>query len=635
MYFSRNRLESGPTHHRTAASAEPHHAKRTLRLLSAIALACISAVAFTQSADAAGEQDKEALRLHDQAMDEDYLAVEFAKAEKKLKDALKKCGSDGCTPKVLGKLHIAMGTVHGANNKLDLAKESFVAALKADPQAQLNESFTTPELAKAFAAAQKQVGTSGKTGGDKTGGDKTGGDKTGGDKTGGDKTGGDKTGGGDTGEEPGGKKPAGDLNHTPPAEQTVNTPVPIYIEVPDEVGATKVTLRYKPFGANKWKTIEMQKVGNGYGVEIPCEDVTTTGDVKYFIIAKDDQGDPVGTAGSMKEPYKVPIKNEIEGDAPALPGKKAPEECAAKEDCPPGLPGCPGGKTGPGAKRGEKGWGSSCEQTEECKEGLICLNGTCEEDTGQSGTTGPSTPAKAKKNIVGLWGQLDLLLINSAENVCSGVDPAYVCFYSNKTDQQFYGLPTDQRGTNGIQGGFGVGGGRVMLSYERQLLDNLPLTVGLKLGFAFGGSPSSSTTPFDIGGKNSPHVQANSFLPFHGEARASYYFGPNAFEHRKLRPFVFLGGGLAQVNASVPVGVCDGVDDKGALVTDPSGECKEGKARKLDAYQITGLNFIGLGGGVNYGILPNFGVAFELKVMLMVPTFGVVFAPTVGPIAAF
>ena len=36
------------------------------------------------------------------------------------------------------------------------------------------------------------------------------------------------------------------MSHTPPAEQAVNTPVPIYIEVPEEVGATKVTLRYKP-----------------------------------------------------------------------------------------------------------------------------------------------------------------------------------------------------------------------------------------------------------------------------------------------------------------------------------------------------------------------------------------------------
>jgi hypothetical protein len=617
--------------------------RRALRSLAALTLTSLSFLVAAPDAHAAGEKDKEALKLHDQAMDEDYLAVEFAKAEKKLKDALKKCGADGCTPKVLGKLHIAMGTVHGANNKLDLAKESFVAALKADPEAKLNESLTTPELAKSFAAAQKQVGVTAKPGG----GDKPATpDKP---VAAPDKpvAAPDKP----APEDGGDKKPAGDLSHTPPAEQAVNTPVPIYIEIPEEVGAVKATVRYRPFGGNKWKTLEMQRVGKGYGAEIPCEDVTTTGDIKYFIIAKDDAGDPVGTAGSMKEPYKVPIKNEIEGDEPSLPGKKPPEECAAKEDCPPGLPGCPGGAAGgAGVQRGDKGWGSSCEQTQECKAGLVCLNGSCEEDTGGTGgTTGPTTPGKAKKNIIGLWGQLDLLLITGSEDVCSGSDPSYVCFDPDNGNAQFYGLPTDQKATNGIQGGFSPNpSGRIMLSYDRQLVDSLPLTLGLRIGYAFGGSPSQDTGPSayadEVGEKN-PHAQANPFLPIHAEARATYFFGPNAFEHKKLRPFVFLGGGLAQVNQAVPVSVCDTVTENGELVEESDGDCKpveddkgntrQATARKLDAYQITGLNFIGVGGGLNYGITPNIGVSFELKVMFMVPTFGVVFAPTLGPVFAF
>jgi hypothetical protein len=634
VYSSRNRFERAPI--LDQASDRRTRGRRSLRSLAALVLASASVLAFSSPADAAGEKDKEALKLHDQAMDEDYLAVEFGKAEKKLKDALKKCGADGCTPKVLGKLHVAMGTVHGANNKLDLAQESFITALKADPTATLNESFTTPELAKAFEAARKKAGVTAKpAGGDKPAGT---GDKPAGT---GDKP---PPNTGDT--ETGPKKPAGDLTHAPPAEQVVNTPVPIYIEIPEEVGAVKATLRYKPFGGNKWKTLEMPRAGNGYGAEIPCEDVTTTGDIKYFIIAKDDAGDPVGTAGSMKEPYKVAIRNEIEDEPKPLPGKKAPEECKAKEDCPPGLPGCPGGPAGGGA-RGDKGWGSTCEQSAECKEGLVCLNGTCEEDA-SGGGTGSSKPSTGKKNIVGAWGQLDLLLISGGENVCSGSDQpsSYVCFKSGQ-DEQFYGLPTDQRGTNGIQGGFGVGGARALLSYDRDIVNiagMMNLVVGARVGFAFGGSPSSATAPFQYDASvvdgdgeriRSKHVQANPFLPLHLEARAALFFGANAFEMGKLRPFAFLGGGLAQVNASVPVTVCDRVDEEGDLVTESGGNCKEGEPRKLDAYQITGLNFIGLGGGLNYGIMPNFGVTFELKVMLMMPTFGVVFAPTLGPVFAF
>jgi hypothetical protein len=214
------------THAGGSASSKVPRTLRALRALSALGLAAFSLTALPLPAEAAGEKDKDAMKLHDQAMDEDYLSVEFAKAEKKLKDALKKCGADGCTPKVLGKLHVAMGTVHGANGKMDLAKESFIAALKADPTAALNESLTTPDLAKAFKEAQKAAGVTAKPAGEKPTGEKPTGEKPTGEKPTGETPTGEKP----TGEAPEGpKKPAGDLNHTPPAEQAVNTPVPIYL----------------------------------------------------------------------------------------------------------------------------------------------------------------------------------------------------------------------------------------------------------------------------------------------------------------------------------------------------------------------------------------------------------------------
>lgn len=643
MYLVSLRSDSSSIAGDRIASREaekPVRRRRYLGALAALGLATAAVVAFPSDALAAGEKDKDALKLHDQAMDEDYLAVEFGKAEKKLKDALKKCGADGCTPNVLAKLHIAMGTVHGANNKLDLAKEEFIAALKLDSSVTLNESLTTPELAKAFKEAVKAAGVTVKPAGDKPTGDKPTGDKPTGDKPTKPKPVTD-------GDEPP-KKSAGDLSHTPPAEQLVNTPVPIYIEIPEDVGAAKVSLRYKPFGGTKWKTIPMEPVGDGFGAEIPCEDVTTTGDIKYFIIAKDDAGDPAGTAGSMKEPFKVPIKNEIDGDAPSLPGKKPPEECAAKEDCPPGLPGCPG-KAPVSSRIDGKPWGSSCETTQECKEGLVCLNGACEEGGAAGGQTVEPT-TKKKRNIIGLSGQLDLLVINGGAEVCSGKDASYVCFYSG-SDRQFYGFPETKEGTNGIQGGFGLAGGRVLLSYERLLVENMGFTAGIRIGYGFGGSPTPANAPYAInhpkydkdefGGQKSPHAEANSFLGLHVEARASYYFGGSALEMKKVRPYVFLGGGVSQVNASVPVTVCDQTYDEGSnkgkqvSAADNQGKCDRAEIRKLDAYQITGLNFIGFGGGATFGITPNFGVMGELKLMMMLPTFGFVVAPTIGPVVAF
>jgi hypothetical protein len=541
-------------------------------------------------AHAAGEKDADAMKLHDQAMDEDYLAVEFDKAEKKLKDALKKCGKDGCSEKVVGKLHIALGTVYGGGGKLDQAKEEFVAALKADSKAALIDALTTPELAKAFKDAQKEAGSGSKP----------------------------------SGEEPSGEKPKkaeGDLAHTPPAEQEVNTPVPIYIEIPEDIGATKVTLRYKPFGTKKWKSLEMKAIGEGYGVEIPCKDVTTTGDIKYYIVAKDDADDPVGTAGSLKSPHKVPIKNDID-ETPSLPGKKPPQKCAVAADCPPGLPGCE-------SAGGSKPLGSSCDESQECTSGN-CLNGTCEAGSAPDVDKGP----KPKLNGASLWGQIDVLLINGKDTgVCSGNDDSYACFYPDDGGQ-FYGEPIDRDGTNGIQGGLGLAGGRVLLAYDRMISAKLPLIAGLRLGLAFGGSPSSDTPP-----PNELHSQAKTFLPLHVEARIGYMLGEGVIEKGKWHPYAFLAGGLAQVNASVQVNVCDRRDMNGIDPAAPGneGSCPDGtrSVEGLDAYQITGLNFFAVGGGTTFGITPSVGVAAELKMMFMVPTFGIVFAPSIGPVFAF
>jgi hypothetical protein len=533
---------------------------------------------------AAGEKDKEALKIHDSAMNDDYLSTEFGKADKKLRDALKRCGANGCTPAVVGRINMSLGTVLGVGlDKMDAAKDAFRAALKADPNAQLDKSLATPELTAAFNEVK--------------GGAKP-----------------------EKPEKPAGKAPGGDLSHTPVTEQSVNTPVPVYIEVPADLDAKKVTLRYKPFGGTAWKTIEMKKVGEGFGAEVPCDDVTTTGEIKYYISALDGSGSAIATAGTLKEPYKVMIKNEIEGEAPHLPGKKAPKACVDRANCPPGLPGCPE------AKRGEKDVGGTCDTTTECKEGLACMNGTCVEDKDS-----PATGA-GKRNLITLGVALDLMLIKSGERVCSGNAAEYACFYQDN-GQQFYGDPSNAK--NAIQSGFGLGGGRVLVSYDRQIFKNLGLAAGVRLGFAFGGSPGSDRAP-----PNALHDQAKSFLPFHAEGRVSYYFGGSLYEGGKFRPFAFVGGGLAQVNAGVPVSVCDRLDRDGRTPAPASDyNCPEGAptgvGRDLDAYQITGLNFIGFGGGATYGITKNFGIAAEVKVMLMLPTFGVVFSPSLGPAVAF
>ncbi|HRI67099.1 MAG TPA: hypothetical protein PK156_22795 [Polyangium sp.] len=568
---------------------------------------------YSSSAFAAGEKDKDALKLHDAALDEDYLNLELDKAEKKLKDALKKCGDGGCSPNVVAKLHMGLGTVLGGGRQnLDGARDEFVLALKADPSAKLNESYTTPELADAFKKA-KEIAKASKPNKPDDGG------------------GGD--GGSDGSDKP---KTGGDLTHTPPTEQAVNTPVPVYIEVPEDVTVANVKLKYKPFGATKWQTVDMNRIGKGWGAEIPCTDVTTTGDVKYYIIVTDEAGEQL-KAGTQKEPHRVAIKHEIEGDEPSFPGKKPPTQCEDKSSCPPGLPGC---DAKGGEKRGDKGWGSSCDADRECQTGLICQNGQCEEGQRKS----DDGKSSGKKNIVGVGAQLDVMWVGTADNVCSGEKDNYYCFYEG-TSNRFFGDPIVKEGTNGVQSGFAVGGGRAFASYDREITKagKGAFGLGVKVGVAFGGHPDSTTAPPawpSAHGRN-PHLPIVSFPPLHLEARAYYSFAGNTFEQGALRPYGFLGGGFAKVSASVPVTVCDSlsVDGKSDVsVADRNPDCSNvvnAKDRKLDAYQISGLNFISFGAGMTYGITPTFGINAELKFMVMVTTVAFVVSPSVGPVFAF
>jgi hypothetical protein len=229
------------------------------------------------------------------------------------------------------------------------------------------------------------------------------------------------------------------------------------------------------------------------------------------------------------------------------------------------------------------------------------------------------------------------MLISTADNVCSGNNPAYYCFYEN-TDQRFFGEPIAATGTNGVQGGFAVAGGRAFVSYDRELTKVGAGAIGLgaKVGIAFGGHPNSEAIP-----PSNRHVAMVYFPPIHAELRAYYSFLGNTFDAGAVRPYGFLGAGFAKVSASVPVTVCDSLAKNGVDAVDPAdadSSCSRtvnAVPRKLDAYQISGLNFVSVGAGVTYGITPNFGINGELKVMFMLTTFSVVIAPTVGPVFAF
>lgn len=573
---------------------------RGLALASLGLFASLGLVGLSSPAHAAGEKDKEAEALLKKAMDEDFLNVELAKAEKKLKDALKKCGKDGCTPGMLARIHVALAAVASANGKNDVAKEELVAALKQDPKTTLPADLKSPELEKALKDAQKEAGV---------GADPP-----------------KKPDPEDPDEDPP-KKPkkpkkpddeATDLEVVQVPEQELNTPIPIFVVVDEGVGATKVTLKYKPFGSTKWKSVDMKKMGKGWGAEVPCDDVTVTGDVRWYVVAEDSDGEEV-SAGSKKESFKTTVKNQIEGEEPSFPGKKPPKQCAKKEDCPPGLPGCPDAKGGP--PRGDKGWGASCEQTQECKSGFICLNGACEEGKDDGGGGGKGDKSKGPRNMIGLWGQWDILFVGGSDQACSGASSNHACFRSDGTPYPNINvreLPPLEglKGNNSAGSGMGSTG-RILLSFDRQWFSSVPLTIGVRGGLAFNGAPGSP-----LGGELHPHI----------EGRIAYHF-LGMYEKMKPKPYIFLGGGAGRADYAFDGGVqvCEQIAGAPATADCPAGS----RAQVMNSYFVTGTGFVDVGAGLVLGLTDNFGLAGELKLNFFLPSFGFALSPTLGPVVSF
>ncbi|MCA9624756.1 MAG: hypothetical protein KC731_37290, partial [Myxococcales bacterium] len=355
----------------------------------------------------------------------------------------------------------------------------------------------------------------------------------------------------------------------------------------------------------------------------------------------------IATAGTRKRPLVVKIKNQIDGKQPSLPGEKPPEACQTAADCPPDFPGCTPTKT-PG---GGKGWGASCEENKECREGLICLNGFCEQgeagddddddDDGKSGD--------APLNFFTLGAQFDLMVINSAENVCGTADSATAGF-SQSLDNYFCYTDTGEYlgkpaagAFNEVQGGLGFSGVRILLGYDRILWKGL--AVGVRAGFAIGGAPGPGDAAdrfaeCDATGADCHESRAATFPPVHGELRASYFI-PSAggFLDGLLQPYAFIGGGLGRVDAGVPVALCDYVENDGYTPVGGAGDdsCPAGTSQRdnVKAYQISGLGFMDFGLGTIIGFHPMFGVSVEAKFMLMLPTVGFVVSPNIAPVFMF
>jgi hypothetical protein len=459
---------------------------------SIIALSSLSVLASWLAASPAGALgyiDQQAQNLADHAMGTEYLQMHFDAAEKELKQALMLCGPGACAPEVVGRVHRDLGVIYIVGMRRTAAgKAELTAALKADPAVTLDPDLTTPELDAAFKAAAAALGiTPGQA---------------------------KKSAAPEPPPEPPAEAAAtpaeaepaeaaeappsaGTMVHVPPGEQTLNTPLPLYVQASSSFKAADV--HYKPYGETDWKRIAFTPMKGGWGIEIPCLDLGTTGKLSYYIDAYDASGAVVASSGSREQPHEVAIVTDLAAEPPHLPGRAPPSKCSDASDCPPDFPGC------------------------EARDSLS------KDDKKSSGPE--------RRNWIGLGIQQDFLVLGGTKGVCDGA-AGYTCFHPNDA---YYDVTPLSTANGEVAGGVSVATTRLLVAYDRVIADNW--TIGARAGYAFGGGP---TAP---GG--------SAFLPAHAELRGAYFFGKVPFERRGLRPFVQVSGGLAQIDTEISVKTYD------------------------------------------------------------------------------
>jgi hypothetical protein len=301
----------------------------------------------------------------------------------------------------------------------------------------------------------------------------------------------------------GAKRARARISHTPPAEQVLLTPIPVWVESQDET-VTRVILRYKAFGSKSWTAIDMTKTEGGWSGEIPCRDVgTVIGVLRYYVTAYDEQGSTLAFEGSMKKPIKVKIRRSIKSPPLHLPGRPPPARCADTSDCPPDFPGC--------STRDY----NHCASDDDCDEGNRCSSEQkCE------------TRDRPRKNWIVFGGSQDVIFLSSSNK----------CAPENQDSGQFSCLRQDDglpyRGTPLPESpalNYGPATTRVFLGYDRFISTHFALGVR-------GGYVVRALAP--------PLENRAPSLPILAEGRIAYWFSVEA----SVRPVFYLAGGYAPID---------------------------------------------------------------------------------------
>lgn len=112
----------------------------------------------TSSTEEAGPKDAQALKALQKALEEDFLETRFDDAIQRLRGAVKSCGSEGCSHRVLARLHAALGSIlAGGKRELEDGRDAFIDALMLDPKIKPDPEISSAAVTFSFEQAQRRL----------------------------------------------------------------------------------------------------------------------------------------------------------------------------------------------------------------------------------------------------------------------------------------------------------------------------------------------------------------------------------------------------------------------------------------------------------------------------------------------
>lgn len=499
-----------------------------------------------------------------------YAKQRFAEAEEALLGVIRACGGE-CSPAMLARAWMYAGIAEGSGmGDQRAARESFDNAIDQDGSISIDMGLADPATVATFTTArhdhQKREQTAPRLG----------------------------IPSGPRNPTPAVRAPAAarrGLSCTPSAREIQSRrPIPFDCRADDET--ERVSLRYREHPEAPWQTLELEREGSSFRATLPCDVTMNSGRLELFIVATDGAGDPIDTLGNKGAPIEL-VLNPASSVAPAYPGAEPPARCAERVICPPDFPGCveaAGDETSPGVPR-------------------------------------PRQPL----HRVSLHVAADVGLVGGS-NVCTSNNTDYDCFTSG-TDTPFPGILPDgvaarpgelgegYPGTD-IPSGAATGTVRLLFGYDHAVDERV--TVGGRLGYAFGGGPTT--------------LDGKAFLPVHLEARLAYW--PRGSWATGVRPSVHIAAGLAEVDlkeGDVSVRDCTGEVGRQSFLDciaavnayDPANN-PELPTRRLDAFRKLGNAFAAAGGGLSLSLGGGVAVQVDVSALLTLPSVGVVIQPSLG-----